>query len=68
MKSFPAFRSTLVDARSHRTAHWDLWRSRWFSHELTRESWPWVYEKSDTVAAHIHAGGARSPVQSYALL
>ena len=25
----------------------DLWSSRWFSLELKRESWPWVYEKSD---------------------
>ena len=25
----------------------DLWTSRWFSLELKRESWPWVYEISD---------------------
>ena len=25
----------------------DLWRSHWFSLELTRESWPWIFEKSD---------------------
>ena len=25
----------------------DLWSSRWFSLELKRESWPWVYEKAD---------------------
>ena len=25
----------------------DLWSSRWFSLEVKRESWPWVYEKSD---------------------
>ena len=25
----------------------DLWSSRWFSLEVERESWPWVYEKSD---------------------
>ena len=41
----------------------DLWTSRWFSLELTRESWPWVHEKSDTPSSYLHVGGARSAVQ-----
>ena len=62
VQTFPASAAPRVDAQAsaERTGigGWlpavrpdgslDLWRSRWFSHELTRESWPWVYEKSDT--------------------
>ena len=28
----------------------DPWRSRWYSHEITKTEWPWVFERSDKPA------------------
>ena len=28
----------------------DPWRSRWYSHEITKAEWPWIFERSDKPA------------------
>ena len=45
----------------------DLLSSRWFSLELRRESWPWVYEKSDNPSLLISTLEARAVLFSLML-
>ena len=28
----------------------DPWRSRWYSHEITKEEWPWIFERGEKPA------------------
>ena len=28
----------------------DPWRSRWYSHEINKAEWPWIFERSDKPA------------------
>ena len=39
-----------------------IWSSYWFSLELKRDAWPWIYEKSEKPSLII-CGGARSSFQ-----
>ena len=42
--------------------------SRWFSHEITRDEWPWVFEKSSKPALAISTLGALGAGRSESVL